>query len=86
MAINNNSLWNSWSFTCLLVTCFQTDTDCWEDKWTHFYAQVISIGRVMQMYTRKDIGFISLKFYYLFFQGLISLINLTINFNLPLCL
>ena len=47
-----------------------------------FYAQVISIGNVMQLYTMKDIGVVSLKFVY----GLICLINLTINFNLPLCL
>ena len=51
-----------------------------------FYAQVMSIGRVMQIYTRKDIGFVSLKSYSIFVKGLISLINLTINFNLPLCL
>ena len=51
-----------------------------------FYAQVMSIARVMQLYTRKDIGFLSLKSYTIFVQGLISLINLTINFNLPLCL
>ena len=52
-----------------------------------FYAQVMSIGRVMQLYTMKDIGMVvSLKFYYIFVRGLISLINLTINFILPLCL
>ena len=51
-----------------------------------FYAQVISIGNVMQLYTMKDNGFVSLKSYHIFVQGLISLINLTINFNLPLCL
>ena len=50
-----------------------------------FYAQVMSIGRVMQIYARKDIGFVSLKSYSIFVKGLISLINLTINFNLPLC-
>ena len=51
-----------------------------------FYAQVMSIGRVMQVHTMKDIGFVSLKSYTIFVQGLISLINLTINFNLSLCL
>ena len=51
-----------------------------------FYSQVMSIARVMQMYTKKDIGFVSLKPYSIFVKGLISLINLTINFNLPLCL
>ena len=51
-----------------------------------FYAQVMSIARVMQIYTKKDIGFVSLKSYSIFVKGLISLINLTINFNLPLCL
>ena len=34
----------------------------------------------------KDIDFVGLKSYSIFVQGLISLINLTINFNLPLCL
>ena len=34
----------------------------------------------------KNICFVSLKSYSIYFQGLISLINLTINFNLPLCL
>ena len=51
-----------------------------------FYAQVMSIARVMQLYTMKDIAFVSLKSYTIFVQGLISLINLTINFNLSLCL
>ena len=51
-----------------------------------FYAQVMSIGRVMKLYTMKDIGFVSLKSYHIFVQGLISLINLSINFNLSLCL
>ena len=46
----------------------------------------MSIARVMQIYTKKDIGFLSLKSYSIFVKGLISLINLTINFNLPLCL
>ena len=40
----------------------------------------------MQLYTMKDIGVLSLKFYYIFVQGLICLLNLTINFKLPLCL
>ena len=51
-----------------------------------FYAQVMSIGRVVKLYTMKDICFVSLKSYSIFVQGLIFLINLTINFNLPLCL
>ena len=46
----------------------------------------MSIARVMQIYTKEDIGFLSLKSYSIFVKGLISLINLTINFNLPLCL
>ena len=51
-----------------------------------FYAQVISIGRFMQLYTIKDIDFVSLKSYYNFAKGLLSLINLSIPFNIPLCL
>ena len=46
-----------------------------------FYAQIISIGRVL--YLTKDNGPNS---YFIIVYGLISLINLTINFNLPLCL
>ena len=46
-----------------------------------FYAQIISIGRVL--YLTKNNG---PNFYFIIVYGLISLINLTINFNLPLCL
>ena len=46
-----------------------------------FYAQIISIGRVL--YLTKNSGPNS---YFIIVYGLISLINLTINFNLPLCL
>ena len=45
-----------------------------------FYAQINSIGRVL--YLTKHNGSNS----YFIVYGLISLINLTINFNLPLCL
>ena len=51
-----------------------------------FYAQVICIGRFMQLYTIKDIDFVSLTSYFNFVKGLISLINLSIPFNIPLCL
>ena len=51
-----------------------------------FYAQVISIGRLMQLYTIKNIGFENLKLYFIFAKGLVSLINLSIKFNIPLCL
>ena len=46
-----------------------------------FYAQINSIGRVL--YLTKNSGPNS---YFIIIYGLISLINLTINFNLPLCL
>ena len=46
-----------------------------------FYAQINSIGRVL--YLTKNNGPNS---YFNIVYGLISLINLTINFNLPLCL
>ena len=46
-----------------------------------FYAQLNSMGRVL--YLTKDN---SPNFYFNIVYGLISLINLTINFNLPLCL
>ena len=46
-----------------------------------FYAQIISIGRVL--YLTKNSGPNS---YFIIVYSLISLINLTINFNLPLCL
>ena len=51
-----------------------------------FYAQLSSIGGLMKLYTSKDIGFISIKFYFIFVKGLIFLLNLNIKFNLPLCL
>ena len=51
-----------------------------------FYAQFISIGRFIQLYTINNKGFASLKFYFNFVKGLIFLINLSINFNLSLCL
>ena len=51
------------------------------------YAQVISIGRLgMQIYTIKDYDFTRLKSYFNFVTGLIFLINLSIGFNVPLCL
>ena len=46
-----------------------------------FYAQIISISRVL--YLTKDNG---PNFYFNVVYGLICLINLTIDFNLPLCL
>ena len=46
-----------------------------------FYAQIISISRVL--YLTKNNG---PNFYFNVVYGLICLINLTINFNLPLCL
>ena len=46
-----------------------------------FYAQLNSIGRIL--YLTKDN---SPNSYFNIFYGLISLINLSINFNLPLCL
>ena len=46
-----------------------------------FYAQINSIGRVL--YLAKNSGTNS---YFIIVYGLMSLINLTINFNLPLCL
>ena len=49
-----------------------------------FYAQIISISRVL--YLSKDIGFADLNFYFIIVYGLISLINLSVNLNLPLCL
>ena len=49
-----------------------------------FYAQINSIGRVL--YLNSNIGFVGLNSYCIIVNGLICLINLTINFNLPLCL
>ena len=40
----------------------------------------------MQLYTIKNIGFENIKLYFIFAKGLVSLINLSIKFNIPLCL
>ena len=40
----------------------------------------------MQLYTIKNIGFENIKLYFIFAKGLVSLINLIIKFNIPLCL
>ena len=48
--------------------------------------QVISIGRVMKLLHNEEYLFCKPKTYSIYVQGLISLINLTINFNLPLFL
>ena len=47
-----------------------------------FYAQIISISRVLYYNTKNN----GPNYYFIIVYGLISLINLTINFNLPLCL
>ena len=51
------------------------------------YAQVISIGRLgKQICIIKDYGFTRLKSYFNIVTGLIFLVNLSIGFNVPLCL
>ena len=86
MAIDDNNLWNSWSSDHLFVICSEADSNSGTINGIIFYAQIISIGRPMQLHTMKNITFLSLKFFFILVKGLISLINLSINFNLPLCL